>query len=96
MAIKNLTQLKETASRILVLVQKKRSLVFILLLALVFLLAGLIFYQYGYRASSTKVESQVQMTKINEQLYQKVIKQIQEKEQRLKEAEKKTYPDPFR
>ena len=96
MNLKSFNKIKKIIILIVNFIKKKTTFIFIVLTLIIILLAGLIFYQYGYRASYFSREVPAKELKINYQLYQKIISYFKEREKRIEEGIGKQYSDPFR
>ena len=76
---------------------KERCAYCLLILGLLLLfLAGLIFYLYVWPDDKLSGSDSTARLKINTALYEKIVKNIEQKKQRLEEELNKTYPDFFR
>lgn len=75
---------------------ERAFLAILFLLIAAFLLGSLFFYKYGVLAKRAKQDSLGAGLLFEEKTFQEVLKIWQEKEKRFKEAEEKSYPDPFK
>lgn len=96
MNLKNLIKIKGIIILITNFVKKNTVFLFFILTLIILFLAGLIFYQYGYRATYLTKERPGKEIKIDYQLYQKIISRFKEREKNIQEATSKEYKDPFK
>ena len=75
---------------------EKAFLTYLGLLILALILGGFIFYQYNILAKKTEVQITEKLLRFEEEVYNKVLKIWQEKEEKFEGADLKKYPDPFR
>lgn len=94
--IKNLSAIKEKAINCCAFIQRHNKLFFVIMVFLIFVVAGIIFYKYAHDVAPSSGNLKVQNVKIDDQLYKKIMDNLEQKERRLLEAENKTYLDPFR
>jgi hypothetical protein len=78
------------------IIKKRLFLVFCLLALAAIVAICLIFYQYAYKVVYGSSEKSGGEIGINQSLYQKTKKQLDEAEQRAQEAEIKEFKNPFR
>jgi cytochrome b561 len=71
-------------------------LAFFGLFLLTLLLGGVLFYWFGFSVERMELETVKKQSQFNEAVFQKFLKEWQEREERFLEAETKTYADPFR
>jgi len=75
---------------------ERAFLTYLGLLVLALILGGFIFYQYNILAKKTEVQITEKLLRFEEEVYDKVLKIWQEKEEKFEGADFKEYPNPFR
>jgi len=75
---------------------ERAFLTYLGLLVLALVLGSFIFYRYNILAKKTEVQISEKSLKFEEKTYDKVLKIWQEREERLKKADTKEYPNPFK
>ena len=96
MNLKYFSQIKKVIILAIKFLKERTILVFVILLFIFIFLAGLIFYQYAYKAVYSIKEMSVKGLKINQELFQKITSRFQEKEKNIQEKIDRVYPNPFR
>jgi len=71
-------------------------LTFLILLFLVLMFCGFLFYKYSMLAEKVTPEVSGKQLKLQEKNYREIIKIWEERQERSKAIESKIYPDPFR
>jgi len=75
----------------------EKALLFFLLLFLLDLIFGaFVFYKYDFLTKRKKPEVFEKPLKFQENLFERILEILKEKEKRHEETEIKSYPDPFR
>ncbi len=70
-------------------------LVFLVLVFISLIIGSLQFYQYSFLAEKSEPEISKAKIQFKENLYQKILSEWQNREERFETAETKEYPDPF-
>lgn len=69
---------------------------FLVILFLDLIFGAIVFYRYSILSWKEPVESREVSLEFNEKLYQKILKEIEQREKRFLETEFKDYPNPFK
>ena len=96
MIIKNLEPLKEKTINYCLFIHQRRKVCFLIFLVFVFLIAGITFFRYAYQVAPSSGHAKTKKIQIKEELYEKIIDDFRQREEKIKEIEKKSYPDPFK
>lgn len=75
---------------------QRAFLVFLGLFFLSLILGGIIFYKYLVLVQRAKPKTSEKILQFEEKTYEKILKFWQEREERMKEADLKEYPNPFK
>lgn len=90
-----LTEVKEFGRKLPWLMAEHIFLAAIVLVLLSLLVGALLFYQYQILVQKTAPEVKTEIIGFQENLYQEVLTEWQEREERFEQAQTKEYPDPF-
>jgi hypothetical protein len=96
MKLFNINKCQKFLKHLLVFLNEHIFAVFVILTLVIFALAGLIFYQYGYKVAYREAQVSIKEVQVNSQLYQKVMERFGQREKNIQEALNKNYSDPFR
>ena len=75
---------------------ERAFLTYLGLLVLALILGGFIFYQYNILAKKTEIQITEKLLEFKKEVYDKVLKIWQEKEEKFEGADFKEYPNLFR
>ena len=89
-------EIKKIFQRLLKILGKHAFLTFLALLLLSLALGGISFYKYGFLAARAKLQIIKKPLQSNVEMYNRILGEWEDREQRLKEIDVKQYPDPFR
>ncbi len=92
----NLNKCQKILKCLLLFLSEHIFAVFLILILVILVLAGLIFYQYGYKVAYREAQVSIKEVQVNSQLYQKIMARFDQREEEIKEISNKNYPDPFR
>jgi hypothetical protein len=95
MSLKFVQKIKDVLVSLFSLAIKRFFLFSFILLAVVFLLAGLIFYEYAYKVSVRPDAQAGSELRVNNALYQKVFSRFEEKRKAFGEYPDVQVSDPF-
>ena len=96
MSKENLRKLKDKLSKFGRISAEHAFLSFLVLAFIALLIGGLLFYQYSILVQRAEPQINQEPIQFKEELYQKVLKQWQAREERFEEAQEKEYLDIFK
>lgn len=88
-------KIKEFLKRLVWIIGRNAFVVFVILFFLALILGGFIFYKYSFLAEKSEPQITERPLRLEETIYQKILKEWQIRQQKFKEAEEKEYPDLF-
>jgi len=74
---------------------EKAFIVFLILFVFDSILGIFVFYRYTFPSQEKEIESSDSSLKLKEELFQSILGELEEAEERTKKADEKTYPDFF-
>jgi len=92
---KDLIKIKKILNAFLRKIAEHPFPTFLILSLIVLILGGLLFYQYSFLAQAAEPELKIKPIKFQEDFYQNILIEWQDREARLEEAESKQYFSPF-
>lgn len=92
----DLIKYKNLGKNILFFLGRRCWLLIVILLLIIFSTAGIVFYQYAYKVVYQEQIISVGGEKVNQNKYQKIKKNIENKQQYLQNILNKEITDPFK
>lgn len=89
-------RIKDFIKRLPRILAEHSFLTILILFFLALILGGLIFYKYIFLIEKAEPQIIKKPFRLEEQIYQKILKEWEERERRFNEASLKVYPDPFK
>ncbi len=89
-------KIQESLKKLIKSLVENSFLTFLELLLIALIIGGIVFYQYGILAKKSPAEISEKPFQFQENAYQQLLKNWQEKEKKFKEADLKEYPNLFK